>query len=442
MISLDTTNHCNARCIFCFNDWDSFAPCKMDAGTFENVLPILRLLSDDGQFLVSCWFEPTINRSFFDILKKIPPEYKERTYFTTNLACTLTDEQIECMCAASVRYINISLESYREEVYRKITNVKAGRFFENLGRVAEAAKRHGTKLRLISMMLRSNREEFVELVRRAHEEIGPAEHEIRTPFFYAGERENKSVIFDELLTRREIEETKREVEALGYTNLSWHTGTSKEDFLKYENVPGAYEDKKPGVTYWIRINADGSGRVGNPTEGTPFDLAHLPDPAGFVRKELAALEEQDAAAEEIPAEGLRIRHERCADPYSADVLNLYDGRFAELIGWETGALRKTKDGGERVAVLEREGRFTIVRMRPIARPDVAALLGDPQTAGAGFKALFDFGEDASLITDLREGAGSDPGFRLYSGYMTGRNVYLQTLLFGGEEKKRGLFRRR
>lgn len=37
-ISSDITNYCNARCLFCFNDWDRF-PQKhnMDAATFNKI---------------------------------------------------------------------------------------------------------------------------------------------------------------------------------------------------------------------------------------------------------------------------------------------------------------------------------------------------------------------------------------------------------------------
>ena len=426
MISLDTTRHCNARCLFCFNDWASFRPYRMDAEAFKKVLPLLPMLSDEGQFLVGCWFEPTINPDFYKILKMLPEESRNKTYYTTNLAVPLTDEQIDIMCTSNVHHINISLESYNQEIYQKITKVTNGNFYENLRRLSAAAKRNNMELRLISMMLKCNKKEFPDLIRRAHEEVCPSEHEIRTPFFYEEDTDNKQEIFDELLTRAEIDDVREKVEAFGYTNLSWHTGTSKEDFVRYEEDHRFYEEKKPGITYWVRINADGVGRVGDPKEGTAFNLQTLEDAEAFFRTELLKLEKEDAKREEVPAQDLKFKHALSSFPASVDSIKLYDGRFLEVSGWETGALDSFVSGGERVAVLETDDRRQVVRMRSVDRPDVARALNNTRYTSSGFKLLFD--------------CLADPGdeFRVYDAWLKGRTVYLLGVLYGDTPRKRGL----
>ena len=421
LISLDTTNHCNARCIFCFNDWDLFKPCKMSPETFKKVLPILSLLNEDGQFLVSCWFEPTLNRDFFEILKMIPPEVKDRAFFTTNLVAPLRDEDIAAMCRANVRYINVSLETYNEDAYRKITNVRGGCFYENLSRLAKEAKKEGMEIRLLSMLLKSNRGEFPELVRRAHEEIGPGLHEIRTPFYYVEDTHNKASVIEELLTKEEIEETQAAVNALGYAHVVWSVDTTKETFLAFEADKEGFLEKRKEVRYWIRINADGTARIGHPKIGTLVNLLELPDPIPVIKKKL--LEFRGFFASSIPLSGLRFKKDKCAAPAICDVVNHHDGRFLEVTGWETGALKKKAGGYERIIILELGKERQVASVKDIARPDVAEALGDPSISDAGFAAWFDFDHDP----------GED--FRLYTGYRKGDFVYQQVQIYGPPKRK-------
>ena len=418
MISLDTTNHCNARCIFCFNDWDSFKPCSMKTDTFEKVLPILPLLNKDGQFLASCWFEPTINREFFKIVGMLPDFLKDRGYFTTNLVVPLSDDDLRAMCRANLDHINVSLETYDEKVYTHVTSVKMSFFYDNLVRLAKIAKEEGMDIWLISMLLKSNMEEFPSLVRKAHEEVGPAVHEIRSPFFYPADTENKPDVIEELLTREEFTKVREAVDALGYDNISWQPGPSKETFLAFEADKDGYQEKVDEVDrFWVRVNADGTARVGHPETGTLIDLKQTDDPAGAVLEELTRLRTARYRMNAVPAGKVKIVNERNADPFSCDKITICGGRFMEVNGWETGTLRHGASGAERVAVLEAGGKRYASVMNTVKRSDVADALKDPASEQAGFSVRFDPGFEI----------GDD--FRLWTGYKTGDTIYRQARLY-------------
>ena len=70
-VSIDTASPCNARCIFCFNDWANIKGALMEPKVFEKTLPLLDMTGYDG-FYVSCLFEPTLNPNFTKILSMIP----------------------------------------------------------------------------------------------------------------------------------------------------------------------------------------------------------------------------------------------------------------------------------------------------------------------------------------------------------------------------------
>ena len=48
-VSIDTASPCNARCIFCFNDWANIKGALMEPEVFEKTLPLLDMTGSRGR---------------------------------------------------------------------------------------------------------------------------------------------------------------------------------------------------------------------------------------------------------------------------------------------------------------------------------------------------------------------------------------------------------
>lgn len=135
VVSFDITNHCNARCPFCFNDWSNIQPCQMDREVLEKGLSLLPLTEKNG-FYLSCLYEPTIHPRFGEYLRAIPDGYRDRMFFTTNLVRKLSDEELRAMSQAPVDHINISIETLDPQKHLLLAGVKNSAFHENLENLA------------------------------------------------------------------------------------------------------------------------------------------------------------------------------------------------------------------------------------------------------------------------------------------------------------------
>ena len=404
LINADVTNHCNARCFFCFNDWDEFKPFNMDIPTFRNLLRLLPMM-ESKDFLISCWFEPTINPLFYDMLDLLPAEYRSKMYFTTNLVTKIDDPDIERMCRANVDHINISLETYDPEEYTFITGVKNTHFFENLEKIAAYGRQYGTDFHVITMLTKRNAPQFRELVERVHRELSPSVHEIRTPFFFVEQTASKPELVQELLTKDEIRAVREDVETLGYTHLYWDTRFTKENFQKLEKNPEPHRTASNRVHYQLRVNADGTARISNQKYGKLFDI-NAPDLLDQMEKELIVLQAREAADYLVDDPQLSLETRRVESALSFDNVILYDRRFLFVRGWTLNEADQAREKeSERIAVLECDGRKIISKMRTERRKDIADFFRDPDMIDVGFTALFDL-----------EGMQGKP-FRIYSGYL-------------------------
>lgn len=188
-VNIDINNICNLRCRFCFNTFED-RHYHMTREMYESVLPIIPLVRDitpegTGVYL-SCLYEPTLSRDFFDFLDMLPPEGRRKVFFTSNFSRTLEEEQIRRMLRANLHHINISIETLREERYREIcSSVHFDSFMGNLqllARLYPEAAEPKPQLRFITMVLNCNRDEIIPIMKFCSEELHAYEHELRTPF--------------------------------------------------------------------------------------------------------------------------------------------------------------------------------------------------------------------------------------------------------------------
>lgn len=236
-VNLDTNNTCNQRCRFCFTDF-SRGKTNMDVETFKCVLKVLPYVRDYAGggygFYFSCIYEPTINPNFLEYLSLLPPIGKEKCFLTTNLARPMTKEYILGMISSNLRLINISIESLDEEKFEYITqNKKFNVYKNNLELLEEAINENNDnpKFKFITILLKENKNEIVDLIEYCYNHFPLESYEVRTPYinYYENMEWNKK----QFMTKSETQDIINQIESLDY-----HVDTIIESAEDLESLYG------------------------------------------------------------------------------------------------------------------------------------------------------------------------------------------------------------
>ena len=366
IVSTDLTQHCNARCTFCFNDWSMYKPCCMTRETYLKALQLLPHANRDGYYF-SCLFEPTIHPQMCEFLGMLPRQYRDRVFFTTNLVRPLSDDELEAICSSAVDYVNVSLETYDDDLYHQLSGTKKSAFYDNLQRFGAIAQRKGFRIRLITMLLRSNAGEMVELVRRAHETVHPIWHEIRTPYVIDSKRELMDYVEGELLDREEIDAVVAGVKALGYDNIGFDTTTDRAVYQRKlaEMQAGEKEPAPLGFEYTVRVNADGVGNIVGDGNLRWFDLAKIESPFLYFGNALIELQTDEAKRFALGAVGAQAK---VGERPSVRDLFLFDERFLHVI------LSDADGGSDGVATLKAGGEIRGHRVQRVDAERVETII--------------------------------------------------------------------
>ena len=151
----------------------------MDDQTLAKAMTLLPLV-DDGKFMFSCAFEPTLHPHFIDLLKKIPGQYRKKVFFTTNLTTKLSDDFLRELSETDIHHINISLDSFNPVLFERLRKgAKFATFIDNLERLVRIFSRNSKSppIRYVTMVLKSNLNEIPELFERCHTEYHASENE-------------------------------------------------------------------------------------------------------------------------------------------------------------------------------------------------------------------------------------------------------------------------
>lgn len=187
-VNMDINNTCNQRCRFCFSYFDK-NKVYMDVETFEKIIQILPLVRDyqgGGYGLyISCVFEPTVNPQFIEILSKIPKEGKNKCFFTTNLARAMDEEYIKAIINSNIALLNISIESLIPETFHYLTQTKGFYKYKSnlqlLEKVVNEKEGYIPSIRFISMLLKENKDELMDIIDFCFKHFPSEAHEVRTP---------------------------------------------------------------------------------------------------------------------------------------------------------------------------------------------------------------------------------------------------------------------
>lgn len=360
MVSHDITNHCNARCKFCFNDWNKIHPHIMNQEVFMKARSIIPFCNQE-LFLFSCLFEPTLHPDFMKLLYMIPYKFRDKVFFTTNLVKKMSDTELLELCNAPVKYFNISLETYDREKYAILSGTKQSAFFDNLSRLGMIAKDLGknNKIRIITMILQSNKDEIISLIKRVHKDLSPVMHELRTPYISSP---IENVLEREMLSREELVELYKKINALGYKEVVLDLGRDKEIFEQHikDKTEYAYvgntETENPAYrvriepnglekidvnsrrkdiksfTYRVRINSDGTGYFNDTDEC--FNLNNIEDATLFWSEKLRELQKKEAIQYIIKGESSYdvVLHDESILPCELTKMIIYDEEFFTFYG--------------------------------------------------------------------------------------------------------------
>jgi MoaA/NifB/PqqE/SkfB family radical SAM enzyme len=153
----------------------------MGKDVYQRVLTLLPLVTE-GQFFLSCLFEPTLHRQFIDFVDLIPADQRRKVFFTTSLTVPLPDQTMERLSRSDLAFINISIDSLQTDRYETLRKgARFDRFLDNLERLVTIFSRtpDAPPLRYTTVALQSNLAEIPSIVERCAREYRSTLHEVR-----------------------------------------------------------------------------------------------------------------------------------------------------------------------------------------------------------------------------------------------------------------------
>ncbi|MDE8346154.1 MAG: radical SAM protein [Acidocella sp.] len=184
-VAMDIVDNCNLRCPFCVYDYSETRRTNfMSEAVFAAALRLIPYVSARN-FWLSCLHEATMHPRLLDLIRMVPTEYREKLFFTTNLAKRLPASFFEGLAGSGISHITVSVESLVPEIYERMRKgARFGIFQENWDRLLAAFGAHPNppQIRYNMMAYRSNLREIPALVSFLREQAQGWEVEIRNTF--------------------------------------------------------------------------------------------------------------------------------------------------------------------------------------------------------------------------------------------------------------------
>lgn len=168
-VRLSVTDRCDLRCTYCMSEQQTFLPRK-ELLSFEEMERLSLFLIDSGvERLRITGGEPLVRKGVLDFIQKLGEQVhngrlKELTLTTNG---TLLEGAAPVLAEAGIRRINVSCDSLKPDVYRRIT--RGGDLNKVLAGI-EAAQAHGVHIKLnVVALAEDNRAEIPDIIRFAHD---------------------------------------------------------------------------------------------------------------------------------------------------------------------------------------------------------------------------------------------------------------------------------
>ena len=128
-VAMDIVDNCNLRCPFCVYDYANVhATHVMSDEVYEKALGLLPLVGVE-QFWLSCLHEPTMHPKLTEFIARIPREYRDNVFYTTNLARRMPAAYYETLADSGLHHLNISIESRDPAIYERMRKGAKHRIF-------------------------------------------------------------------------------------------------------------------------------------------------------------------------------------------------------------------------------------------------------------------------------------------------------------------------
>lgn len=166
-VAMDIVDNCNLRCPFCVVDYAEVRRTHvMDERVFDSALRLLPY-TGPANFWLSCLHEPTLHPRLEAFIARIPAVYRNKVFYTTNLARRMPDSYFAALANSGLHHLNISIESQDPAIYERMRKGARWRIFaENWEKLlaAFATGPNAPRLRYNVMAYRSNLAEIPDLV--------------------------------------------------------------------------------------------------------------------------------------------------------------------------------------------------------------------------------------------------------------------------------------
>ena len=166
-VAMDIVDNCNLRCPFCLYDYEGVNRTNlMTPATYAAALRLLPFVGP-GQFWLSCLHEPTLHPQFAAMIDAVPQQFREKIFYTTNLAKRMPAAYYATLAASRISHLNVSIESRDPALYERLRKGARHRIFAENWDLLLGALGAGTaapRLRYIAMAYRSNLRELPGLV--------------------------------------------------------------------------------------------------------------------------------------------------------------------------------------------------------------------------------------------------------------------------------------
>lgn len=196
----------------------------------------------------------------------LPPQAKNKCFFTTNFSRPMDENFIESMLTANIFLINISIETFNPKRFEYITQSKQFDYFKNnlslLEKVINNINVDLPQIRFITLLLNENKDEIINLIKYSYAHFPLKSYEIRTPFISA--YKNIGWVKKQLLEKNESDELIFKIKELNYpTDIIIETeenqvSTVKKDLDVYEKVQEKFNEVEEAGYLFSRINPDGT----------------------------------------------------------------------------------------------------------------------------------------------------------------------------------------
>ena len=335
IIASDMTNYCNARCIFCYNDFNKYhTSIDMNETTFSK---ILQLLSCTDLFLFSCNYEPTIHKDFNKLLEKVPDtDENTHTLLTTNLAKQMSDNDIQALANSNISQLNVSLETFDLQLYEKLVGITPNYFFKNLDKIAEIFTNSKTtpKFGFLTMVIRDNFNELIDIAKKALDKYSPDVHEFRVPYF--GEYLVNETFNDQLLHMDEILDIKDKLLAISSKIVfSTYNATTIENLERHINAQkNINKITKSSNRDLYTIFIDSAGNSSFPGDDSFININDIETPLSYFNQKLIKLQEYEASMFSITiANRINISEKSRYFPGILKKKIIYNERFFYISGF-------------------------------------------------------------------------------------------------------------